>query len=94
MNAQAQLLQAGGSALALVGTVGKIASDLKKEDAKLGAKEPKESGIDAKMAAKARKTAQMKIKAIQSNKEISEKAKTRRIGKVIDEYQSTIGGNK
>lgn len=48
-------------------------------------------GIDAKMAAKARKTAQQKIKTIQANKELTEKAKTRRIGKVLDEY---IGGNK
>lgn len=88
INAQSQLLQAGGSVLALAGAAGKVASDLK------DAKEDKNSGIDAKMAAKARKTAQMKIKAIQANKEISEKAKTRRIGKVIDEYQATMGGNK
>ena len=52
------------------------------------------SGIDEAMAAKARKTAQAKIKAIQANKDISEKARTRRIGKVLDEYQTTIGGKK
>lgn len=64
---------------------------------KLGEKfseKDKTPGIDAAMAAKARRTAQMKIKAIQANKEISEKAKTRRIGQVIDEYQTTIGGKK
>lgn len=48
-------------------------------------------GVDAQMAAKARKVAQQKIKTIQSNKEISDKAKTRRIGKVLDEF---VGGNK
>lgn len=52
------------------------------------------AGIDEKMAAKARKMAQMKIKAIQANKDLSEKARTRRIGKVIDEYQASIGGKR
>lgn len=56
----------------------------------------KDAGIDAKMAAKARRIAQTKIKAIQANKDLSEKARTRRIGKVIDEYQASIaiGGKK
>lgn len=49
-----------------------------------------DSGVDAKMAAKARKVAQQKINAIYANKEISGKAKTRRIGKVLDE----MGGTK
>lgn len=60
----------------------------------LDEKDEKDAGIDAKMAAKARKTAQMKIKAIQANKDLSEKARTRRIGKVIDEYQASIGGKR
>jgi hypothetical protein len=87
INAQAQLLKAGGSALALVGAAGKVASDLKDTEVKT----EKTEGVDAKMAAKARKTAQMKIKTIQANKELSDKAKSRRIGKVLDEYK---GGNK
>lgn len=79
----------------LIGTAGagalaatKISEGLKKEGAFKA--DSKASGIDAKMAAKARKTAQQKIKAIQANKALSEKAKTRWIGKVLDE----MGGNK
>lgn len=53
-----------------------------------------DTGVDAAMAAKARKVAQQKINAIYSNKELSNKARTRRIGKAIDEFSSTIGGNK
>lgn len=48
--------------------------------------ESKSTGVDLKMAAKARKTAQQKIRAINENKELSNKAKSRRIGKVLDEY--------
>lgn len=51
----------------------------------------KESGVDAQMAKRARMIAQQKIKTIQANKEISDKAKTRRIGKVLDEFR---GGTK
>ena len=79
----------------LIGTVGagalaatKISEGLKKEGAPKA--DSKSSGVDAKMAAKARRTAQQKINAIYANKEISSKAKTRRIGKVLDE----MGGNK
>lgn len=85
MDAQAKILQAGASVAALANIAGKAVSEFSSDS------EEKDSGIDAKMAAKARKTAQMKIKAIQANKELSEKARTRRIGKVLDEY---IGGNK
>lgn len=45
------------------------------------------SGKDMKMAEKSRKVYQDKIKAIYSNKELSEKARTRRMGKVLDEYK-------
>jgi len=80
----------------LIGTAGAavtLADKMSKDSSK--GPEPKASGsdagIDAKMAAKARRVAQQKIKTIQANKELSEKAKTRRIGKVLDEY---MGGNK
>lgn len=53
-----------------------------------------DKGVDAKMAARARKVAQQKINAIYANKELSAKAKTRRIGKAIDEFNSVVGGNK
>ena len=53
-----------------------------------------ESGVDAKMAAKARRIAQQKISAIAANKEISAKARSRRIGQAINEYKKTIGGDK
>ena len=43
------------------------------------------------MAQKARRNAQLKIKAIIENKEISRTAMTRRVGKVLDEYK---GGSK
>lgn len=75
----------------LIGTAGAAAALSEKLGKDDKTPESKDSGVDAKMAAKARKTAQQKIKTIQANKELSEKAKTRRIGKVLDEY---IGGNK
>lgn len=75
----------------LIGTAGAAAALSKK----LGESDSKkESGVDAKMAAKARRVAQQKIKAITSNKEISNKAKTRRVGKAMDEYAKSLGGNK
>ena len=42
---------------------------------------------DLKMAKRARQTALKKINAIIENREISAKARTRRVGKVIDEYK-------
>lgn len=75
--------QLGGSITAAALAASKITGDLKKSEPKV---ELKDSGKDAKMAAKARKTAQQKINAIMANKEISNKARTRRIGKVLDEY--------
>ena len=56
--------------------------------------EAKESSIDMQMAIKARKEAQAKINAIYANKQISNKAKTRRMGKVMDEYNKQTGGKK
>ena len=79
-----------GAALA----VSKISEDLSKEEKEEPKAEQKESGIDAKMAAKARKIAQQKINAIYQNKELSNKAKTRRMGVVMDEYNEIIGGNR
>lgn len=76
----------------LIGTVGAaatIASKMSTSDSTPKA-DKKASGVDAKMAAKARRIAQEKINAIYANKEISSKAKTRRIGKILDE----MGGTK
>ena len=56
--------------------------------------ESKQPGVDAKMALKARKVAQQKINAIYANKELSNKARTRRMGQVMDEYNKAIGGTK
>lgn len=53
-----------------------------------------DSSIDMQMAMKARKEAQAKINAIYANKEISKKAKTRRLGKVMDDYNKQVGGKK
>lgn len=78
-----------GSINRIIGTAATAAAAV----SKFGSSEQKEekSGVDAKMAAKARLIAQQKIKTIINNKEISEKARSRRIGKVLDEF---TGGNK
>lgn len=76
-------------------TAGKIKEGFDKEaEAKITSKSA--VGIDAKMAAKARKVAQEKINAIYANKELSKKARTQKMGKVIDEYNkaTTVGGKK
>lgn len=76
-------------------TAGKIKEGLdKKADAEFNAQMKQPTGIDAKMAAKARKTAQEKINAIYANKELSNKAKTQRIGKVMDEFSNLKAGGK
>ena len=51
------------------------------------AKSESQIDVDLKMAQKARKMAQAKINAIYQNKEISKKAMTRRVGKVLDELK-------
>ena len=76
-----------------IGITKKLAEDSAKKSIPTDAK-VKESGIDAKMAAKARRMAQQKINAIYENKELSNKARTRRMGLVIDEYNKTLGGSK
>lgn len=58
-----------------------------------GVEQPKE-GIDAKMAAKARRVAQQKINNIYANKELSDKARTRRLGVVMDDYNKQLGGKQ
>lgn len=77
----------------LIGTAGAataLAGKFNKQQLNVSTSE-KDSGVDAQMAKRARMIAQQKIKTIQANKEISDKAKTRRIGKVLDEFK---GGNK
>lgn len=86
---QGSINQIIGSVAAGAVAVKKLATDKKP------AETPKvEAGVDAKMAAKARKVAQQKINAIYANKELSNKARTRRMGQVMDEYNKTIGGTK
>ncbi len=53
-----------------------------------------DTGIDAKMAAKARKEMQQKINTIYANKDLSQKARTRRVGIAMDEYQKRLGGKE
>lgn len=84
-----------GLAGAIVGGAATIAMGAKKLGA--GGNKPSgssDSGIDMQMATKARKEAQAKINAIYANKEISNKAKTRRLGKVMDDYNKKVGGKK
>lgn len=101
MGAQSSLNAITGTIIGSALTATKIAEGLDKDE-----KEPKinmpnevkeekvDEGIDAKMAARARRNVQVKINAIYSNKELSNKAKTRRMGKLIDEYNKEIGGNR
>lgn len=90
MNAQAELNKIIGSVTSGIGTAIKA-----NEEFGTAIKTGKPiSGIDAKMALKARKVAKQKINAIYANKELSNKARTRRIGQVMDEYNKTIGGGK
>lgn len=87
MSAQKSINAITGSITGGIIAATKIAEGLGKEsDKEPKVAAPKESGKDIKMAAKARKEAQQKINAIMANKEISNKARTRRIGKVLDEY--------
>ena len=80
----------------LIGTAGAAVTLADKLSNPKQPSEPKakETGVDAKMAAKARRVAQQKINSIYTNKELSNKARTRRIGIVMDEYNKAIGGNK
>lgn len=92
MSAQGSMNAITGAVTGSIVAATKIAEGLnKKEDVKA----PKaDKGIDMKMAAKARKTFQQKANAIYMNKEISNKAKTRRLGAALDEYNKTMGGKQ
>ena len=92
MSAQSAMQGLAGT---IVGGAATIAMGAKRLGA--GGNKPSGSGdssIDMQMAAKARKEAQAKINAIYANKEISNKAKTRRLGKVMDDYNKQVGGKK
>lgn len=91
MGAQDLLNGITNSVISTVQTAGKIKEGLT-EEPKVQGKDSE--GIDAKMAAKARQIAQQKINAIYANKELSKKAKTQRIGKIIDAYNADVGGKK
>lgn len=79
-------------AAAVAAAVGSVSTKGKKEKKEKSGKETnkQDENMDAKMAAKARRIAQNKIKAIWDNAEISGKAKARRTGEVLKE----LGGNK
>lgn len=63
----------------------------KKDNSEAPSIKAEPSAKDIEMAKKARRETQDKINAIIMNREISAKARTRRIGKVLDEYK---GGSK
>ena len=100
MSAQGSMNTITGAVTGGILAAVKISEGLDKEAEKANkAEEPKaaqkpsgSSGIDAKMAAKARKQMQEKINAIYANKELSAKARTRRVGVAMDEYQKMLGG--
>lgn len=95
MGAQSSLNAITGTVIGGTLAATKIAEGIGQEEKEPKVKKPKEdSGIDAKMAAKARRNVQVKINAIYNNKELSSKAKTRRMGKVIDDYNKEIGGKQ
>lgn len=95
MGAQSSLNAITGTVIGGALAATKLAEGLGKEEKEPKVNKPKEdNGIDAKMAAKARRNVQVKINAIYNNKELSNKAKTRRMGKVIDDYNKEIGGKQ
>lgn len=82
MNAQAAIAGLGATIGGAVGAVAKLkggSSGTEKDTL------PKRD--DLEMATRARKQAQLKINAIVYNKELSKKAMTRRIGKVLDDFK-------
>ena len=91
MSAQSAMQGLAGT---IVGGAATIAMGAKRLGAGEKMSGSKESGVDMQMAVKARKEAQAKINAIYANKEISNKAKTRRLGKVMDDYNKQVGGKK
>jgi len=72
-----------------MGTTGMMISHSINEARNEAQKRNKEQskGIDEQMAKKARRTAQDKINAIYANKELSAKARTRRVGQVLDSHK-------
>lgn len=96
MGAQAAMNALTGAITSAALTAVKIGeASSKKPQAGLKApKQEKASGIDAKMAAKARKEMQQKINTIYANKELSQKALTRRVGVALDEYTKILGGKE
>lgn len=95
MGAQSSLNAITGTVIGGALAATKLAEGLEKDEKEPKVNKPKEdSGIDAKMAAKARRNVQVKINAIYANRELSSKAKTRRMGKVIDDYNKEIGGKQ
>ena len=98
MSAQSAMQGLAGTIVGGAASIAAGAKMLKVGSAKAAAPKAssnsKESGIDMKMAIKARKTFQQKANAIYMNKELSNKAKTRRLGVALDEYNKTMGGKK
>lgn len=95
MGVQSSLNAITGSITGGIAAATKIVEGLGEDEKEPKINKPKEdNGIDAKMALKARKIAQQKINAIYANKELSNKARTRRMGQVMDEYNKTIGGKQ
>lgn len=95
MGAQSSLNAITNAVIGGASTATNIAEGMKEDTKKPKINNSKdESGIDAQMAAKARRNVQVKINAIYANKELSSKAKTRRMGKVIDDYNKEIGGKQ
>ncbi len=101
MGAQSSLLglvgTVAGAGIGAANIAGKIKSNENDKASNIkgaSVKDNDNSGIDMQMAIKARKEAQAKINAIYANKEISNKAKTRRLGKVMDDYNKQVGGKK
>lgn len=80
---QGMINSAIGSTAAAIG-VAKLNKNFNKKST--GVEANTNEGVDVKMAAKARQNVQQKINAIYANKELSSKARTRRVGKIIDEY--------
>lgn len=97
MGFQSSINQALVSGAAMAHTAGKLKKD-STDDVKMpnasDAKAEAQVNIDQKMARRARDTARAKLQAINENKQLSNKARTRRMNNVLKAYDQDMRGGK
>lgn len=96
MGFQSSINQALVSTAAMAHTAGKLKKD--STDIKMpstsDAKAEAQVNIDQKMARRARDTARAKLQAITENKQLSNRARTRRMNNVLKAYDQDMRGGK